>query len=223
MVPIDYNNGCLVPEPGYLEAVREVTAARGSLLIFDEVLSGFKTDLSCAQGLFGVTPDITTLSKALSNGVPLSAVVGRADVLDLFTRPIPTGALQGGTFAGNVIGLAAASAVLDILSEPAFYPGLQARTDAFLTRLQAMFDDSPVPARIEWLGCGFGIYVGTRDPVRRIEDTRTLDPAAARAFFTRCIERGVYFHTDFTVSAAHSPEVLDEALDRMADAASKPV
>lgn len=223
MVPIDYNNGCLLPEPGYLEAVRATTSAHGSLLIFDEVLSGFKTGVSCAQGLFGVTPDITTLSKALSNGVPLSAVVGRAEVMELFTRPIPTGALQGGTFAGNVIGLAAANATLDIVSEPDFYPSLQARTDGFLSRLQAMFDASPVPARVEWLGCGFGVYIGTRDPVRRAEDTWRLDRAAARTYFTRCIERGVYFHTDFTISAAHSAEVLDEALDRMSDAASLPI
>lgn len=200
-----------------------MTTARGSLLIFDEVLSGFKTGVSCAQGLFGVTPDITTLSKALSNGVPLSAVVGKAEVMDLLTRPIPTGALQGGTFAGNVVGLAAADATLDIISEPDFYPSLQARTDSFLSRLQTMFDASPVPARVEWLGCGFGIYVGTREPVRRTQDTRGLDPAAARTYFTRCIEREVYFHTDFTISAAHSSEVLDEALDRMADAASRPI
>jgi glutamate-1-semialdehyde 2,1-aminomutase len=223
MVPIDYNNGCLLPEPGYLEAVRAMTAARGSLLIFDEVLSGFKTGAACAQGLFGVSPDITTLSKALSNGVPLSAVTGKAEVMSMLARPIPTGALQGGTFAGNVIGLAAADATLDIITEPDFYPSLQARVDRFLGRLQAMFDASPVPARVEWLGCGFGLYIGTRDPVRSTADTRRLDPEAARTYFTRCIERGVYFHTDFTISAAHSGEVLDEALDRMADAAARPL
>jgi glutamate-1-semialdehyde 2,1-aminomutase len=223
MVPIDYNNGCLVPAPGYLESVRAMTHARGSLLVFDEVLSGFKTGLSCGQGLYGITPDITTLSKALSNGVPLSAIVGRADILSMFTLPVPAGALQGGTFAGNVIGLAAAGATLDILSDPAFYPTLAANTDRFLTGLQAMFDASPVPARVEWLGCGFGLYVGTRDRVRGIEDVRRLDKALARTYFTRCIERGVYFHTDFTVSAAHTPAVLDEALDRMADAASRPL
>jgi len=223
MVPIDYNNGCLLPEPGYLEAVRAMTTAHGSLLILDEVLSGFKTGTACGQGLFGVTPDITTLSKALSNGVPLSAIVGRAEVMSLFAKPVPTGALQGGTFAGNVIGLAAADAVLDIITAPDFYPALQARVDRFLGGLQAMFDASPVPARVEWLGCGFGLYVGTRDPVRSTADTRRLDPEAARTYFTRCIERGVYFHTDFTISAAHGSEVLDEALDRMADAASTPV
>lgn len=223
MVPIDYNNGCLVPEPGYLEAVRAMTTARGSLLVFDEVLSGFKTGLSCAQGLFGVVPDITTLSKALSNGVPLSAVVGRADVLELFTRPVPTGALQGGTFAGNVIGLAAANAALDVMSVPGFYEEFQGRVDAFLTELQLVFDRSPVPARLEWLGCGFGLYVGTREPVKTMADLRRLDPQLARTFFTRCIDRGLYFHTDFTVSAAHSTAVLDEALGRLADAASTPL
>ncbi|MBM3526434.1 MAG: aminotransferase class III-fold pyridoxal phosphate-dependent enzyme, partial [Alphaproteobacteria bacterium] len=103
MVPIDYNNGCLMPARGYLEAVRELTRRRGCLLVFDEVLSGFKTGLSCAQGLLGVTPDLTTLSKALSNGVPFSALVGRAEIMALLAAPLPRGVIQGGTFAGNAI------------------------------------------------------------------------------------------------------------------------
>jgi glutamate-1-semialdehyde 2,1-aminomutase len=223
MVPIDYNNGCFVPDPGYLAAVKAMTTERGSLLIFDEVLSGFKTGTDCAQGLFGVAPDLTTLSKALSNGVPLSVVAGRADILSQVNRPVPTGVVQGGTFAGNTLGLAAAAATLDILAAPDFYPTLRARTDRFLTDLQAMFDRSPVPARVQWLGCGFGIYIGTREPVHGIAEARRLDPALARTYFSRCIERGVYFHTDFTVSAAHEPAVLDQALERMADAAAQPI
>lgn len=220
MVPIDYNNGCVVPADGYLEAAREIAHAHGALLIFDEVLSCFKTGPSCAQGTFLVTPDLTTISKALSNGVPLSALVGKAEIMQLMSVPLPDGALQGGTFAGNVIGLAAADATIDILTRPDFYPRLLGLSDGFLTELQAVFDRSPVPAHVQWIGCGFGIYVGTREPVRGVEDIRALDPALARTFFTRCIERDVYFHTDFTVSAAHTKEVLDEALTRMADAAS---
>lgn len=223
MVPIDYNNGCLLPADGYLAAVRDLARARGSLLIFDEVLSGFKTGLTCAQGLYGITPDITTLSKALSNGVPFSAIMGTAEVMHTLSVPLPKGALQGGTYAGSPIGAAAANATLDILEEPDFYPGLLGRSSRFLGALQEMFDHSPVPARVQWLGCGFGLYIGTREPVVTVLDVQRLDAEAARRYFLRCIDRGVYFHTDFTVSGAHTDEVLDVVLERMADAASQPL
>ena len=215
MVPIDYNNGCITPFDGYLAATQELVKEAGAVLIFDEVLSGFKTGLGGAQAHYGVTPDITLLSKALSSGVPLSAIVGRREVMSTLMMPLPSGALQGGTFAGNLIGLAAAQATLAAVSEPEFYSSLARRTDDFLTELQAIFDRSSLPARVQGLGCMFGIYVGTRDPVRTYADIRSLDAGLSRRFFTSCIDEGVYFHTDFSVSAAHSPALLTEVLERM--------
>jgi glutamate-1-semialdehyde 2,1-aminomutase len=219
MVPIDFNNGCITPVEGYLAAVRDMTHAAGAVLIFDEVLSGFKTGLGGAQALYGVIPDITTLSKALSSGVPLSAIVGRREVMGTLLKPVPAGAIQGGTFAGNIMGLAAAQATLGVLSEPSFYPELLGRAERFYRDLQAMFDRSPLPARVQWVGAMFTVYVGTREPVRSYADIRRLDPEPHRAFFARCIENGVYFHTDFSVSAAHTQDVLDEVLARMEEAA----
>jgi glutamate-1-semialdehyde 2,1-aminomutase len=219
MVPIDFNNGCITPVEGYLAAVRDMTRAAGAVLIFDEVLSGFKMGLGGAQVLYGVVPDITTLSKALSSGVPLSAIVGRAEVMNTLLKPPPAGAIQGGTFAGNIMGLAAAQATLGVLSEPSFYPELLGRAARFYGDLQAMFDRSPLPARVQWVGAMFTVYVGTRDPVSSYAAIRRLDPEPHRAFFARCIQNGVYFHTDFSVSAAHTQEVLDEVLARMEEAA----
>jgi glutamate-1-semialdehyde 2,1-aminomutase len=221
MVPIDFNNGCITPTEGYLAAAADVVRSDGALLIFDEVLTGFKTGLGGAQGLYGVTPDITLLSKALSSGVPLSAICGRREVMATFMEPAPKGALQGGTFAGNVLGLAAARATLALLSEPSFYPDFLTRADRFFGELQAMFDRSPLPARVQWVGCMFSVYVGTREPVRTYADIRELDAALGRRFFTYCIEEGVYFHTDFSVSAAHSDNVLGQVLERMERAASR--
>jgi glutamate-1-semialdehyde 2,1-aminomutase len=215
MVPIDFNNGCLCPAEGYLPAVADLTRRNGALLVFDEILSGFKTGLGGAQELYGVTPDLTTLSKALSSGVPLSAIVGRREVMTTLLRPPPEGAVQGGTFAGNVMGLAAAQATLEVLSEPRFYPSLLERAERFFRRLQRMFDESPVPARVQWVGAMFSIYVGTRDPVTSYRDIRALDPEAARRYFSRCIDNGVYFHTDFSISMAHGEPELDDVLDRM--------
>jgi glutamate-1-semialdehyde 2,1-aminomutase len=221
MVPIDFNNGCIEPVGGYLAAARDLTHTHGALLIFDEVLSGFKTGLSGAQGLYDVIPDITTLSKALSSGVPLSAIVGRREIMATLMKPVPQGAVQGGTYAGNILGLAAAEATLQVLSAPDFYPTLLERSEHFFRQLQVMLDASPTPARVQWVGCMFTIYVGTREPVRAYGDIRRLDPSLARAFFTRAIDRGVYFHTDFSVSAAHTPEVLATVLTRLEDAATR--
>jgi glutamate-1-semialdehyde 2,1-aminomutase len=219
MVPIDFNNGCITPVEGYLAAVLERTRAIGAVLIFDEVLSGFKMGLGGAQALYGVIPDVTTLSKALSSGVPLSAIVGRREVMNTLLKPPPAGAIQGGTFAGNIMGLAAARATLGVLSQPSFYPELLGRAERFYAELQAMFDRSPLPARVQWIGAMFTVYVGTREPVRSYADIRRLDPEPHRAFFARCIENGVYFHTDFSVSAAHTQDVLDDVLARMEEAA----
>jgi glutamate-1-semialdehyde 2,1-aminomutase len=221
MVPIDFNNGCVTATEGYLAAAAAMTRSHGALIIFDEVLSGFKTGLGGAQTLYGVIPDITLLSKAMSSGVPLSAICGRREVMATLTESPPEGAVQGGTFAGSIMGLSAARATLGLLSEPSFYPDLLSRADHFFGELQTMFDRSPLPARVQWVGCMFAIYVGTREPVQTYAQIRELDAALSRRFFTYCIEEGVYFHTDFSISSAHSEEVLSKVLERMGRAASR--
>jgi glutamate-1-semialdehyde 2,1-aminomutase len=221
MVPIDFNNGCIIPSNGYLAKAQELVHKAGGVVIFDEILTGFKTGLGGAQELYGVTPDVTLLSKALSSGVPLSAIVGSREVMSTFMVPLPKGALQGGTYAGNIIGLAAARATLKIISAPAFYSELIGRAQGFYSELQAMFDASPLPARVQSMGCMFHIYLGTRDPVTSYADIRRLDSELNRRFFAGCIEEGVYFQTDFLVSAAHSAEILEEVIARLAKVASQ--
>ena len=222
MVPIDFNNGCITPAEGYLASAQDMVREAGAILIFDEILTGFKTGLGGAQELYGVTPDLTLLSKAVSSGVPLAAIAGRREVMSTFMKPLPhQGALQGGTFAGNLMGLAAARATLALLSDVEFYPTLTKHVSDFLSELQAMFDRSPLPARVQWLGCMFGLYVGTREPVQNYADIRSLDVELSRRFFTACIDEGVYFHTDFSVTAAHSPSILAEVLERMERAATR--
>ncbi len=223
MVPIDFNNGCITPAAGYLGAARDLAHREGALLLFDEVLSGFKTGLGGAQALYGVTPDVTMLSKAMSSGVPLSAVVGQRTYMETLTKPVPAGAIQGGTFAGNVIGLAAAEATLEILSADDFYPTLLGRAERFFADLQAVFDRSPVPARVASVGAMFAIYLGTRDPVTSYADIRALDADLRRRFFRHVIDNGVYFHTDFSVSAAHSDEILADVLQRIEDVTQRPL
>jgi glutamate-1-semialdehyde 2,1-aminomutase len=223
MVPIDFNNGCLTTTTAYLAAARDLAHSNGALFILDEVLTGFKTGIGGAEALYGVTPDVSLWSKALSSGVPLSAICGRSEVMATFMQPLPEGAVQGGTFAGNIMGLAAANATLDLLEAPELYPGLLHRAARFFDDLQAMFDHSPVPARVQSAGCMFTVYVGTRDPVQSYADIRALDRTLAQRYFTRCITAGVYFHTDFSVSSAHSDDILDAVLERMEGAARAPL
>lgn len=221
MVPIDYNNGCIVPADGYLAAARDLAHDAVAILVFDEVLSGFKTGLGGAQALYGVTPDLTLLSKALSCGVPLSAIVGKREVMEGFLPSAPRRALQGGTFAGNLIGLAAARATVDALSSPGFYETLTARAETFYSDLQKGLDSTPLAARVQGLGCMFGLYIGTREPVRSYADIRALDADLARRFFTECIREGVYFHTDFSISSAHDGEQLAEVVERLVRVAER--
>ncbi len=215
MVPIDFNNGCIVPVDGYLAAVKERAGAAGALVVYDEVLSGLKVPGGSAQAMYGVLPDLTAISKAISSGVPLAGVVGRREYMESLLQPAPVGPVQGGTFAGSALGLAAASATLALVTDGSLHASLLERAGRFFEQLQEVFDHSPLPARVQSVGCMFHVYVGTREPVTSYQDMRSLDRDLARRFFIRCIEEGLYFHTDFSVSAAHTVEILDDALERI--------
>ena len=181
MVPLDFNNGCITPADGYLQAAIERAHAAGALMVFDEVLSGLKVKGGSAQALYGVTPDLTTISKAISCGVPLAAVVGLREPMETMLRPSsPRGAIQGGTFAGSALGLSAAEATLSTLFEGTFHADFLARAEAFFEQLQGVFDASALPARVQSLGSMFHIYVGTREPVRGLRAHACARPGAGR-------------------------------------------
>jgi glutamate-1-semialdehyde 2,1-aminomutase len=184
----------------------------------DEVLSGFRTGLSCAQGFYGVTPDLCLLAKALTNGVPLAAIAGRERIMAKIMDPHDP-VIAGGTFSGNLMGCAAGVAAMAIMEQEGFFDEWRQRVDAFYGLLQAIFDEEDFPAVVQGIGCTFGIYVGTRDPVRSYHDiAERTDGALRKAFFRRCIEKGLYFHTDFTVSAQHDSELLARSLEQMREA-----
>jgi glutamate-1-semialdehyde 2,1-aminomutase len=218
---IDYNNGLFLTSKAYLEKVRALCNTYGTVLIFDEILSGFKTGLSCAQGYYGVTPDICTLGKSLTNDVPLGIVVGKKKIMDKIMDPVDP-VISGGTFSGNQLGIAAGNAVLDILMDPDFYPEYIERVEQFYTDLQEVFTGRSFPAAAYGLGAGFTISVGTDKPLKNYDDADRIDTQLAKKFFSACIDKGLYFHTDFTVSAAHDRKTLDEALERF-DSAVKTV
>ncbi len=190
--PVFYNAGCIPPAPGFLELLRRRTAEEGIVLIFDEVLSGFRMALGGAQGWSGVTPDLCTLAKALANGMPLAVVAGREDLMALLA---PTGpVVHSGTYSGHLLSVLAALATLEELRQPGVYDRLNRRADAFYRDLQAIFDRHGLPVLVQGLGARFGLYFGRREPVATYADAMAHDHELNRRFVLGCLERGVYFH-----------------------------
>jgi glutamate-1-semialdehyde 2,1-aminomutase len=212
--PIDYNNGCITTSKEYLSSILNIAHQYDILVIFDEILSGFRTGLSCAQGYYGVTPDLCTIGKALSNGVPLAALVGRHEIMEKFLdKDLPI--VHGGTFSGNLLVVSDALASLDIMSQSEFYPKLFDIAEYFFRSLQQIFDNQKIPAIVQYLGSNFFIYFGTREPVTNYRQFQHLDFELAKKFINSCINQGIYFHTDFTVSAAHTREDIDATLNKI--------
>ena len=218
--PIHYNAGCIPAAPGFLELLRRGTTERGIVLVFDEVLSGFRTHLGGVQAESGVTPDLTTHAKALANGLPLATVSGRAELMLLLAPSGPV--VHSGTYSGHILSVLAALATLEELRQPGVYERLNATADAFYGELQAVFVRAGLPVRVQGRGARFGLYFG-RDPelpVTTWADARGHDHELHRRFVVGCAERGVYVH-GYTkqgppghagFSLAHTPEDLAETL-----------
>jgi glutamate-1-semialdehyde 2,1-aminomutase len=216
--PIDYNNGCIGSSSEYLQAIRRICDEHGIVFILDEVLSGFRTGISCGQGYYGVTPDLCLLAKALTNGIPLAAIAGKEKILAKIMDPVDP-VVAGGTFSGNLLGCAAGVAAMGIMEQPGFFDAWLKRAGAFTDLVQQYFDADGFPAVVQRVGCNFFIYIGTRQPITNYSDYSRLNQPLAQAFYRKCIEKGVYFHTDFTVSAMHDEETLTNAAGILREAA----
>jgi len=201
--PIVGNMGCVPPVPGFLEALRDLTARYGALLIFDEVMTGFRVALGGAQQLFGIKPDLTTMGKIIGGGLPLAAYGGRADVM---AKVAPLGPVyQAGTLSGNPLAVAAGLAVLRyLIAHPETYDTLEARA-AQLTA--SLIKGTPPGISVNRVGSMFTFFF-TRDPVTNWDSAKKCDTARFAKFFHFMLEHGVYlapsqFESGF-VSAAHS-------------------
>ena len=212
--PVVGNAGVILPAPGYLEGLRETTARHGALLIFDEVMTGFRVAMGGAQQRYGVKSDLTTLGKVIGGGLPVGASGGRADIMD---RLSPTGPVyQAGTLAGNPLATAAGLATLDVLEQA----GVFESTEAGLTRLSRGLAEIAREASIAVyqtqagsMGCLF-FHDG---PVRDYADAAKSDSKRYAKFFWGMLERGVYlapsqFEACFT-SSAHDTTIIDRTLE----------
>lgn len=217
--PIHYNAGCIPPAEGFLKLLRERTRELGVILVFDEVLSGFRTHIGGVSAQYGVTPDLTTHAKALANGLPLASVSGRQDLMELLT---PTGGtIHSGTYSGHLLSILAALATLDELSKPGVYDEINATASSFYSDLQSIFDRHDLPVHVQGMGARFGIYFGRTTPVTTWSDALDHDHQMNQRFVAGCLERGVAFH-GYThqgppghagFSLAHTPDDFAETLN----------
>jgi glutamate-1-semialdehyde 2,1-aminomutase len=213
--PVVGNMGCVPPLPGFLEALRELTAAHGALLIFDEVMTGFRLALGGAQQFFGIKPDLTTLGKIVGGGLPLAAYGGRADIM---RQIAPVGPIyQAGTLSGNPMAVAAGIAMLRHLkAHPETYQTLERRT--------AQLTAHSLPGvTINRVGSMFTFFFSP-DPVTDWESAKRSDSERFRQFFHWMLDRGIYlapsqFEAGF-VSAAHTEADVAKTVDAASEFAA---
>jgi glutamate-1-semialdehyde 2,1-aminomutase len=220
MEPINYNSGTILPAPGYLEAARQLTRDAGIVLIFDEILSGFRTGPSCAQGYYGVTPDMCTLGKALGGGTVLSAFAGRREVMDAVA---PRGrAVHSGTFNAHLIPMLAANAFLDEIARPAFWTGLEQLDAALYAGLRDAFKRAGLPVWVQALGARFSLLFGLEAEPTSYRQVAAYDREMARRFYAAAVEEGAYFHYQWHhgISAGHTMADVERALEAV-DAAAR--
>jgi glutamate-1-semialdehyde 2,1-aminomutase len=219
--PVFHNGGAILPEPGFLEALREACTAAGTLLIFDEIITGFRHGPGGAQGRYAVTPDLTTLGKALGNGFPISALCGRADVMD---RLGPKGdVLFAGTFAGHTLDVAAALACTAIVGDGAIHEHLGRLGDRLTSGVQAAIDESGVRVQVRQSAGVWTVYF-TDQPIRRFRDFARFamdkDHPIQRAYRHWLLERGIYVHPHYMIRGFLTGAHNEDDVDRLVEATS---
>jgi len=213
--PVAGNMNCIPPEPGFLEALRSVCDRYNSVLIFDEVMTGFRFGLAGAQGYYGIQPDLTTLGKVIGGGMPVGAFGGRADIMQQIAPLGPV--YQAGTLSGNPIAMAAGLATLDIVSEPGFYQPLFDQTARLAQGLEAAAAKAGIAFTTNHAGTMFGGFFTELSRVTNYQQVMACDTAAFSRFFHAMLDNGVYlapasYEAGF-MSAAHGEAELNATLE----------
>jgi glutamate-1-semialdehyde 2,1-aminomutase len=211
--PVAANMGVVGPVPGYLEAIRRLCDEQGTVLIFDEVITGFRVAYGGAQERFGIAADLTCLGKIVGGGLPLAVCGGKAEIMDLLA---PVGRVyQAGTLSGNPIATAAAIATLDILAEGRVYRELESAAANLEAGLAEAAAEAGAVVTINRVGSLMSCFFTDR-PVRNFDDVRAADIAAFKRFFAAMLDRGIYLapsaYEAMFVSSAHTKEDLDRTI-----------
>ena len=211
--PVVGNMGCVIPRQDFLRRLRERTEADGAILIFDEVMTGFRLAYGGAQARFGITPDMTTLGKIVGGGMPLGAYGGRADIMD---QVLPAGKVfQAGTLSGNPVAVAAGSATLKVLRDNPPYEQLETLGERLATGLDRAAEQAGIPHRVQRVGSMMTLFFNDA-PVHSWADADRCDRQAFARYFWGMIEEGIYmppsqFEALF-FSRTHSEAIIDETV-----------
>ena len=212
--PVAANMGVVPPEPGLLEGLRELCTEDGSLLIFDEVITGFRLAYRGAQGHFSIDPDLTVLGKVMGGGFPSAAFGGRREVME---RLAPVGPVyQAGTLAGNPVAVAAGIAALDLARDRNPYPELAKTTEELATGLEGSFERAGIEATVNRIETMLSVFF-TGGPVRTFDHARAADHERFARFFHHMLDRGVYLPPSgfemWTLSTTHGPREIEGTLE----------
>jgi glutamate-1-semialdehyde 2,1-aminomutase len=210
--PVAGNMNCVPPAPGFLQTLREVCDAHGALLIFDEVMTGFRVALGGAQALYGITPDLTTLGKVIGGGMPVGAFGGKRAVMEHLAPLGPV--YQAGTLSGNPVAMAAGLKTLELVSAPGFFERLSDTCRLLCEGLEARAQAAGVPLLTTRVGGMFGLYFTEQREITGFADVMACDAERFKRFFHAMLQQGVYlapsaFEAGF-VSAAHDEAALAE-------------
>lgn len=217
--PVAGNMNCIPPAPGFLESLREVCDEHGTVLIFDEVMTGFRVSLGGAQGHYGVTPDLTALGKVLGGGLPVGAFGGKREIMEYISPLGPV--YQAGTLSGNPLAMCAGLTTLNAISEPGFHDRLIEKTNAVRDGFKQAADEAGIPLTVQSAGAMFGFFFTDAESVTRFDQVMACDAERFKAFFQGMLKEGVYlapsaFEASFTTAA-----LSDEDIEFTINAAKK--
>lgn len=217
--PINYNCGCVVPDRQYMHDMRRLCTESGIMLIYDEILSAFRTGPDCAQGYFGVVPDLCTIGKCVAGGTPLSIFAGKKDYMEN-VRPLGESE-HSGTYTGHLIPVMAAIACLEEISSPGFYDHIYALADTLYGGINELIAKHGLKIRLQGLGARFGLYFGIDEEVTNYRISARNDKDMALKFYKLAYDEGVYFH-DYSgkachhgFSAVHTIDDIEQVLGRL--------
>ena len=210
--PVACNMGVVAPTEEFIHATRKLTKEYGALLIFDEVITGFRLSRGGAQQRFGIHPDLTAVGKIVGGGFPAAAFGGRKDIMDLLAPNGPV--YQAGTLSGNPVAMAAGIETLNQLSQPGFYEQLEKKSDTFISQLKEIIKGKDI--QLNRVGSMFTLFFNENE-VRNFADAKRSDQTRFAHYFNNMLNKGIYvspsqFEGNF-ISATHTPEILDYVLE----------
>ncbi|HLT12988.1 MAG TPA: glutamate-1-semialdehyde 2,1-aminomutase [Marinobacter sp.] len=208
--PVAGNMNCIPPVPGFLEGLREVCDEHGTVLIFDEVMTGFRVSLGGAQGYYGITPDLTALGKVIGGGLPVGAFGGKREIMEHISPLGPV--YQAGTLSGNPLAMTAGLTTLNAISEPGFHDKLIEKTNKVRDGFKAAADEAGIPLTVQSAGAMFGFFFTKEASVTRFDQVMECDVERFKKFFQGMLAEGVYlapsaFEAGFVCAALSEEDI----------------